>query len=252
MSSEMRGVMFRLKDSGMKVADISRNTDRPHSTVSSIIKSGYPYRPPTKRGRKAILNAREVRILIRAGKAHRFATAQEILDMYDLNSIKPGTANKIWNKAGLKGRKPRKKPFLKPMHRRRRNTWATKYRHWTVSRWRKGSYTDETTFELGKPDGSKTVRRAAGEELNDDCITPSFKSGRTSVSFWGAVSATGKSKLIIIEGRLNATQYCESILKGELAEFYALQKAVHGPTAFIVEDNCPAHRAKVCEKLKKE
>ena len=146
------------------------------------------------------------------------------------------------------------KPFLSKKHKQRRLEWAKERKDWAVEKWREFIFTDESTFETGKPDGSLLVRRRPGEAYNPDCIRPTFKSGRSTSNHWGGIHFTGQSALHCLRGggRMTAAKYVAEILCGQLNGFYLDVKAETGQVPIVIEDNAPCHTAKVAQAAREQ
>ena len=142
------------------------------------------------------------------------------------------------------------KPYLSAKHRARRMEWALERKDWGMEEWREFIFTDESTFETGKPDGAILVRRREGEAYNDNCIRPTFKSGRSTTNHWGAIHFTGQSPLHCLrgEGRMTAAKYVELILRGELQKFYNKVQADSEMAPVVIEDNAPCHTARIAQE----
>ena len=98
--------------------------------------------------------------------------------------------------SGFYNQVAQKKPFLSDAHKRKRFEFAFEHQKWTSEEWKKVIWTDESTFEVGKTSRQITVWRKSDECYNLDCLTPTFKLGRTSIMVWGAFIATHKLLLI--------------------------------------------------------
>jgi hypothetical protein len=96
--------------------------------------------------------------------------------------------------------------------------WAQERKYWATDDWERFHFTDESTFEIGRPNRSPRVRRYPGEQYNDNCLVPSFKSGRISTIFWGVIYWHGKGQLICLrgEGHMTGVKYKEKILQDAL------------------------------------
>ena len=146
------------------------------------------------------------------------------------------------------------KPFLSDVHWERKLVWAMGCRDWGVETWRDHIFTDKSTFETSKPNGSILAQRHSGEAYNEDCIHPTFKSGRHTSNHWGGIQYSGRSELICLcgEGRMTGAKYVEKFLQEELAFFHAHIEAHNVNPTVIVKDNSPCHGANVvmeyCEK----
>jgi hypothetical protein len=150
---------------------------------------------------------------------------------------------------GLSAQRPRKKPFLSQIHWQRRLAWAVVRKDWDVETWRKYIFTDESTFETGKPDGSILVRCRIGKAYHNDCLLLTFKSGRSTSNHWGGIHYSGRSELVCLrgEGRMNSQKYVELILQDKLLTFYNLVQNGTGQIPVVIEDNATCHTAKVAK-----
>jgi len=208
---ELRAIIISLKKTGnFTISQISRITNRPPSTISTITGRYQRYgtlNNSIRSGRPKNLNARQERHLLLLARKHRFASARQLLSWASLSGrISADTASRIFRRNNLTSRRPRLKPFLKPGHRTARLQWAQERKDWATDEWKRFCFTDESTFEVGKPNRSQRVHRYPGEQYNDNCLVPSFKSGRTSTSFWGAIDWYGTGQLICIRGEGRMTE----------------------------------------------
>ena len=63
--------------------------------------------------------------------------------------------------------------------------------------------------------------RRAREAYLSSCLTPTFKSGRSSVMVWGAFSGFDKSHVVIMpEHERAAFHFVENVYEGFLSGFY--------------------------------
>ena len=111
---------------------------------------------------------------------------------------------------GLKCRRPVKRAVLTARHRQARMNWARLHRRWTLRMWEDVIFSDESRFYLEKHDGRLRCYRRTGERFRD--CTTSAASDRRSVMVWGAISAAGKSQLIIVRKNLTGQRYVNNIL----------------------------------------
>ena len=80
-------------------------------------------------------------------------------DHLSLN-ISEWTARRILIKAGLRGRRPAKKPLISKKNRVARVKFAKEHEHWTVRQWTRILFSDETKNNL--PRRMKAVIKAKG------------------------------------------------------------------------------------------
>jgi hypothetical protein len=143
------------------------------------------------------------------------------------------------------------KPFISPKHAADRLKFARTYAHWSADDWEKVIWTDESSFELGK--NSRTIRvwRTADEKYHQDCLAPTFKSGRTSVMVWGGVTGTTKSPLVMIpSGERTAADYVRIVYEGVLGNYW--QHHQNPDEMILMEDGAPIHRANVSAEWLRE
>ena len=238
------------------IARIVRHTPSTVSKILSCYKTLRTLSSASCPGHPPRVSPRDKRHFLHISLHERFRSATQVLDSANLSGqITPSHANQIFRKAGLFAHRPRMKPFLSDVHRERRLAWAMGSKDWGLETWRDHIFTNKSTFETSKPDGSILVRRSSGEAYNEDCIRPTFKSGRSTSNHWGGIHYSGRSELICLCGEgigMTGAKYVEKILQEELAFFYAHIKAHSINPLVIVEDNTPCHRANVvmeyCEK----
>jgi len=258
-STELRAIIVALSKAGFPNFQIASILKRNASTISKVIiryiklgtlSSHHP-------GRKPTLNNREHRHLVSSVLRNRFApTRQHLADLNLHDQITINTANKILRDEGLPARAPRKKPYLKAKHRLKRLIWAKQHRHWTKEDWRRVIFTDESSFEVGKPSGRILVRRRVGEEFKEECVMPTFKSGRSSSNNWGGIYFNRRSELVCLrgQGRMTAVKYSDLILHKALKTTYieAQDAREDSKTMLVAEDNAPCHTAKLCKVAHEE
>ena len=128
---------------------------------------------------------------------------------------------------------------LKPRHVAARLNWARLHRRWTQDDWENVIFSDESRFYLEGHDSRLRVYRRRNERFVPACISQA--ADKRSVMVWGAISATGKSQLVIVPGNLTANVYINNVLGNHLFPF--LQQ--HNGNPVFQHDNAPAHRAHV-------
>ena len=83
------------------------------------------------------------------------------------------------------GCKPRKKPFLMELQRKKHLAWAKIHQQWTVEQWSKVIFSDESNFfTTYNRCGRIQVRRRIGQGYKPECILPTVKHP-TSAMIWG-------------------------------------------------------------------
>mgnify|MGYP003571764286 CR=1 FL=1 len=116
------------------------------------------------------------------------------------------------NEAGYYCYKARKKPWISDKNKEHRLKWATERLNWPLSKWYRVMWTDESKFQLFKPDGNARVWRKEGTAWDVEHIVPTVKHGGGRVLVWGAIGKGGVGKLYQINGIMNKEHYLHKIL----------------------------------------
>ena len=115
--------------------------------------------------------------------------------------------------AGLKAHRPYVGVPLTVRHRRLRLNWARGHYRWSRRRWNRVLFTDESLFNVQFADGRLRVWRRTGESMDENNIVERDRYGDGSVMIWGGILVchSGKTRLVTVNGRLNARRYCDEI-----------------------------------------
>ena len=214
---------------------IFRNLKRHRET------GGYKDRP--RSGRPKATTGREdcqMRIL---ALRNRFTNVPKI--QADINNARPAghqpvsssTVRRRLHTAGLRGRKPAKRPQLKQQHKDARQAWAQTHLRWPIHQWQNVMFTDESRFCLKHSDGRVHVWRRPDERFASCCIQETLQGGGGSVMVWGGISLNRKSPLVFIEGNLNSERYIDEVLEPVVVP---IANAV-GDHFIIMDDNARPH-----------
>ena len=112
--------------------------------------------------------------------------------------------------------------------------------HWNLNMWRNVMFSDESRFCLQQLDHRVKVWRRRGERYADCCTDRVTSFGGGSVMVWGSISLTGKTRLVIIGGNLNAERYRDEILQPVAIPYlHSL-----GLKSILQDDNVRPHRAR--------
>ena len=106
--------------------------------------------------------------------------------------------------AGVWARRPYVGPVLQRQHRRLRVRWCTNVQGWNLRNWRRVWFSDESRFLLQRHDGRQRVYRRRNERFANNCVAEVDRFGGGSVMMWGAISYTGRSELVLVQGNLTA------------------------------------------------
>ena len=99
-------------------------------------------------------------------------------------------------------------------HRRLRLNWARGHYPWSRRIWNCVLFTDESCFNVQFADGRLRVWRRTGESMDENNIVERDRYGGGSVIIWGRILVyhSSKTKLVTVNGRLNARRYCDEIV----------------------------------------
>jgi hypothetical protein len=145
-------------------------------------------------------------------------------------------------KLGFRNRIARQKPYLTIAHKVKRLAFAKEHRHWTENDWKNVIWTDESSLELGKMSRQIRVWRKPHEVYASQCLAPTFKSGRSSVMVWGAITGFHKNPLVLMpEGERTTNDFIRNVYDGTLSAFYFMHDHPH---LTLMEDGVPVHHTK--------
>ena len=84
-----------------------------------------------------------------------------------------------------------------------------------------------------------------GEPISDRTTIPTVKhGGGNNLMVWGCMGWNGVGKLIEVEGKMDAEQYCK-ILEDGLVESFEMLEMEEG-SCYFQQDNDPKHTSKKC------
>ena len=146
----------------------------------------------------------------------------------------------------LKLYKPARKPRLTPVMKAKRLAFAKKYRDWTIQRWSKVVFSDESTFQQFVV-RKRHVRRPPGKRYNDKYTVSTIKHPPSQM-IWGAMSQHGIGGLFFLPSgtTINGEKYVQL-----LSDNLQLHMQVHRCNIFM-QDGAPCHRSKLVTNFLKK
>ena len=123
----------------------------------------------------------------------RFRTAAHTARVFHVSKF---TVRRRLREHDIHCRRPVKRLHLQQRHMQARLNWTNAHRRWTLRQWEDVIFSDESRFLLERHEGRRRVYRRLGEQLLPNTV--STASDRRGVMVWGAISATGKSQLVIV------------------------------------------------------
>ena len=248
LSIVQKAQVVALHRSGRKVSalasefNVSRYTI--HRTIKNFADRGS-YNRKKGSGRPQKLQESDLRHLRRVTLNERRATLDQITEISGLN-VSRNTIRRRLHGMGIFSRVTKKKPFVSSLQQARRLAFARQHSRWSLDKWKKVLFTDESSFEIGK--NSRRVRawRTAQEADHPEALTPTFKSGRTSQMVWGGIMWGKKTDLALFvkEGannrstRATAKDYVDLVYEGPLKRFIRGKRGL-----ILMEDGAPIHRS---------
>jgi hypothetical protein len=191
---------------------ISKKKKTPRTTITSFLKRQASATTDTfqslpRSGANKKITPRGERALL------RIASSQPRMTLKAL-SILPKSGKKlnhhtvaiILKSFGKAKRRPRKKPFLSPLHKKKRRIHCRAEKAMKRDP-KKVCWSDEVTFEVGEDTNTFWVTRGAGreEEYTDKNLRPTFKSGRTIVGIWSCFCGDEMGPLYMLPEGENMT-----------------------------------------------
>lgn len=253
LPSDLKNQMVGMHLAKKRNVDISQTLGCPVTTVQSVLakfKAEGSVEGKKPSGRPSLLNDRDLRHLERDVKKTRRAPMREIVQG-SATKASATTIRLALKSLGYNSRVAIVKPYLSAKHKAARLEFAKHYAAWTVDDWKRVIWTDESTFEIGKPYRKVRVWRKVAEKYDASCLAPSFKSGRSSVMVWGGFIPGHKLKLVIMEpGRRNSENFIEQVYEKSLGPF--LHDYSNNNDLILMEDGAPVHRSQLSSKWREK
>lgn len=249
LSVQKRASILTLAEERYTVREIALRLKIAKSTVHDTIKkyaTSTDCSSKKRTGRPAKTTKSEDRFIETISKRNRRLTASEItaeVNRTRQDSISVATVKRRLVNVGLRGCVAVKKPFLRPINKRKRFNWAKEHKDWTISTWENVLWTDESKFGVFGNKRRQFVRRKPNEKLLDDCVVPTVKHGGGSVTVWGCFGKNMVGDIVKIDGILRKEQYLNILIEHAVPSGSRLI----GSNFIFMQDNDPKHTAKLCK-----
>ncbi len=198
MSQDLRKKIINLHMKSEGYKKISKALRISQNTVAKVVqtfkKDGTATISQRRPGRPRKLTPRQERLLMRRVEENRHASSLQLSKEVESQTgvtISRDTIRCTLQRNGMHGCRPRKKPLLKPRHKKARLEFARAHADKDEDYWDSILWSDETKINVFGTDGFKTVWRRKGEEHKEKCMVPTVKHGGGSVLMWGCMSAAG-------------------------------------------------------------
>ena len=256
-SPELRKIICDNAFFGTPLREIAHFTNISVRTIQSIVargtERGHNENAP-RSGRPPKLNESDLRyakLLIYRDRRESLTNITQMINETIPSPVQPSTLQRHLEALyELSKYVAAKKPFINENQRKKRLNWAREHRALTMVDWKRVIWTDEASVEVGKESRQSLVWRRPGERYKQECLVPTFKSGRQSLMIWGCISYGRRGPLVRIPSdRRKGIDYVDLILSGPLWDFYVERFDEMGGAA-VMEDGAPIHRSKVANDFR--
>jgi transposase len=202
------------------------------------------YKSRQRSGRPRATSTRTDISIIKCAKRSPRASSVKIQSQLPLDSrVSTRTIRRRLFNAGLKSRRPAKKPLLTKKNVRDRILFCRKYKQWSSDQWENVMFSDESTFTQFYA-FSRHVRRPAGKRDDPRYCTSSVKQS-AKLMVWGCFSGKGGrgGLWFMPKGETITAAVYRSVLETKLINFLRIHDVEH-----FLHDGAPCHTAKVVTK----
>ncbi len=235
MSQDLRKKIIYLHKKGEGYKKISRALLISQNTVAKVVqtfkKDGTATISQRRPGHPRKLTPRQERLLMRRVEENRHASSLQLSKEVESQTgvtISRDTIQRTLQRNGMHGCRPRKKPLLKPRHKKARLEFARAHADKDEDYWDSILWSAETKINVFRTDGFKTVWR----RKNAWCLQ------------WNmvvAVSLCGAAWVLLVSGS------CISLMASWIHKCTALywkRRRALGRRALFQHDNDPKHTSK--------
>ena len=221
-----------------EIADELEISCRTVERYLSMWRRGVPVEDVKKEGRPSLLTDNVRRSIVAQMQRDEFSTSKDIAHAIEADrsaTVTDRTVRNYLSELSYLNSLPREIPFITDVQKEKRVHWAQAHQRFD---WSNVFFSDETTIQL-----CANITRAwhkTGSRPN--CARPKYP---VKVMFWGAISATRKSPLVVVSGTLNAQGY-QSLLADQFLPWFRRQ---HVGRLMFQQDNAPPHTAKTTKRF---
>jgi Transposase len=159
------------------------------------------------------LNSRAERALIRA-TVKETKTPLAILGTPSKSGklLHKNTVRKYLKEHNKHRRRPRKKPYMRAVTRKKQVMWCKQWRGVDPM---KICHSDESSYEIGYNSNNYYITQAPHKEMLERNVKPTFRSRRKYVSVWACFCRRELSPIVVLEKGLKITgqEYIDTVLK---------------------------------------
>lgn len=215
------------------LGEIAKDLRRSVSVIYTFLKNPDRYVRKNNGGRPPKLPQLDKRIVKRDASKWNMS-ARDLVNALDLNIGHRRVQKILREEPKLQYKKIREAPRMTETRMKLRVEWAKAHVSWTLTPWAKVIFSDEKKFNLDGPDGWAYYWHDVRKE---EQIFSKRQNGGGSLMIWGAFCFHKTSKLALVEGTINSTEYC-SILEEYLLPAAA---SMYGTRYIFQQDNASPH-----------
>lgn len=150
------------------------------------------------------------------------------------------TVRRHLHKQNIYGRAAIPKPLVTNVNAKRRLQWCHTHKTWSIDKWKKVIWSDESSFTLFPTTGRVHVWRTPAQAYDRDCLLPTVKHGGGSVIIWAAMSWFSAGPIVTLKGRITGEKY-RDILADQVHPM--MQTLFPAGDGMFQDDNAPIHAA---------
>lgn len=239
-----------LLNSGYSYTEImKRIPEAKRSTISDYKNKFFKNRPENQSGRKSSLSDTTRSYIRRKLVSGEFRTAKDVHRYLDATGHTIGYSSclKTLKSMDFQASIKKKKPFLKPIHMKKRLAQAKAHQYWTNNDWRRMVFSDETKVNVWGSDGVKYYWKRPDDKLQFHHLDLTVKGNNGSVMVWGCITYEGPGYACqITDGTMKKEDYIH-ILNTTLKD--TLDWYGYNPEdIYFQQDNDPKHTAKATKQ----
>lgn len=234
---------------GLSVREIAKRTGVSKSKVGELRKKMGLDNTEVKTGRPTKLSEtddRAISRLIRSGKADTAVQVAQYMNSQSEETISVSTVRRSLKKQNMKAVVKKKKPMLTKWHKKARLAFANQYKEFTEEDWKRIIWSDESKINRLGSDGQKYTWKKTGEPLLEREIIGTKKFGGGNIMVWGCMGWSGVGKMVYVEGKMDAEQYCSILDDGLLGTLEKFE--LETEDIIFQQDNDPKHTSKLAKK----
>lgn len=204
----------------------------------SMFRRGIPVEEVKTNGRPWKLTDAVRRCIVAELQKDEFSTSRDIsraIGSSETGTVPDRTVRKYLAELDYRNSLPRTIPFITDVQKAKRVQWAQAHRNFD---WSTMFFSDETSIQLS----ANTTRAWHKIGQRPNCARSKFP---LKVMFWGAISGSRKSPLLVISGTLNAQGY-QTLLDNDFIPWFRRQ---HIGRLTFQQDNAPPHTAKTTKQF---